>query len=503
MKGYTRIELIDPKTSRVVRKTESENMVTNACNKLLESNPYLYGGVKSNTRFGETLPPIVDHLFGGLLLFNKPLKEGVDDYRIPEGNKMIGNARVHFASTEAVPELGVYNAEESEFKIEGGVGTRKYVYDFSTSKANGTISAIALTNHIAGFIGCGNSSGKRDFRANAIDPGAQDLRGLINPNRKEIGMIDKLYLPPDVSLEYGLKPDKFLLANYKKNFIAATHIYSFYYTAQYLNVHLSSGKIPVYKYYFPFSSVNPISYCGDRLLTCYERLDITVPEEIKSLGANYVYHSLFTNDDGAYILMSKTQSVTPEGAFYLWFISADLTTSKAYTLKNTTKSNILTGGAQNGTQSIFAVYGEYIILNTYDIPRKVFKMKINEPTDVTEITLPEGGLKDFLFFLAYDGKNISGDDTSQYLALMLDLNENVARFINGSRMMNAYTQDYAICKCAHLNFRIGRENSMKNFSTLVPNVMMLSTINNLDEPVVKTADLAMKITYTLTAKMEP
>lgn len=128
---------------------EDTNLVTDAINAILNSN--ILGMLYNNTSFdGETgekwMLPIVNKLTGGILLYQEPLEERVDNLYAPFSNPLIGYASSDANNTTDV-RRGSRNLTESK-RIDGGY---KFVWDFATSQANGTISAIALTNRIAGI----------------------------------------------------------------------------------------------------------------------------------------------------------------------------------------------------------------------------------------------------------------------------------------------------------------------------------------------------------------
>ncbi len=148
LKGKSVIELTDVNTGKK-EVYEDTNLVTDAVNAILNSN--ILGMLYDNTSFdgqsGEKwMLPIVNKLTGGILLYQEPLEERVDNLYAPFSNPLIGYASSDANNTTDV-RRGSRNLTESK-RIDGGY---KFVWDFATSQANGTISAIALTNRIAGI----------------------------------------------------------------------------------------------------------------------------------------------------------------------------------------------------------------------------------------------------------------------------------------------------------------------------------------------------------------
>ena len=149
LKGKTVIELTDVHTGEK-EVYEDNNMVTEALTDIFNTN--ILGILYDNTSFdgqnGEKwMMPIIDKLTGGILLYQDPLEERVDNIYAPFSNPLIGYASSDANNTTDV-RRGSRNLTESKY-VDGGF---KYVWDFATSQANGTISAIALTNRIAGII---------------------------------------------------------------------------------------------------------------------------------------------------------------------------------------------------------------------------------------------------------------------------------------------------------------------------------------------------------------
>ena len=91
-------------------------------------------------------------LIGGILLYQNALEEDATKYYADDTNPIIGyaNGRNHGTGD---PKRGMRNLTESQALDDG----YKFVYDFSTSEANGKISAIALTTTLAGARGYGST----------------------------------------------------------------------------------------------------------------------------------------------------------------------------------------------------------------------------------------------------------------------------------------------------------------------------------------------------------
>lgn len=155
-KGKATIELTDVNTSKK-EVYEEENLVTNAVKDLFSLNPsgLMYQIESSTTGFKEELFPIANKCYGGILLFEDRLEEDPDKYIVPSSNNVIGFASDNVNTTD-YEKRGSANLAESK-ALENGY---KFVWDFSTSQANGKISSLALTHYKAGRFFYGNKYGR-------------------------------------------------------------------------------------------------------------------------------------------------------------------------------------------------------------------------------------------------------------------------------------------------------------------------------------------------------
>ena len=155
MKGTTIIELKDVKTGEVQR-TVDHNYFTNALKHYFKP-----GGELAHSPFGSAAGgDWTDSLLGGIMLFDDDIvTEGVtDDPDIiypPLGLNMTANG-VRGVQNNADPtEMGSYNEVESGWQADG---TLRMTWDWSTSFGNGTIKSVCLCPTFAAFEGIGNHS---------------------------------------------------------------------------------------------------------------------------------------------------------------------------------------------------------------------------------------------------------------------------------------------------------------------------------------------------------
>lgn len=124
-------------------------MVTNAIANL--ANPpsiVRYFSGASTPYMPGCLLPLLDTCFSSILLFQENLEENPNNF-IPNLSKQhnIGYAVNPYSGTN--PLRGTLNSAETK-DLENG---RRYVWDFGTDKANGTIRSIGMTNYHRGFHG--------------------------------------------------------------------------------------------------------------------------------------------------------------------------------------------------------------------------------------------------------------------------------------------------------------------------------------------------------------
>jgi len=145
--GHTTILLKNVKTGEVER-FEDDNMMTNAIQSYFTNCGFLnYPNLDKNT--------LVETLLGGVLLFDDEITESATQVRVPSGVKMVANCCVGQNSALEPTEMGIYSEEESGWQNDGSY---QQTYDWTTSRGNGTIACVCLTGKAHGYVGEGNST---------------------------------------------------------------------------------------------------------------------------------------------------------------------------------------------------------------------------------------------------------------------------------------------------------------------------------------------------------
>ena len=176
LKGTTRIELTNVKTGEK-EVIEKDNLVTNAVASILGENPFAWQLKSSyaSNQFAGNMLPLCPNLFGGILLYENSIPEEVNRLYAQPDNPLVGYSSNN-VNDKTDTMRGSMNLNESGV-LESNDGYR-YVFDFTTSQANGTISSVGLTSKWGGIAGYGS----------------MDFRNTQSPNiRYEHGAVDSLF----------------------------------------------------------------------------------------------------------------------------------------------------------------------------------------------------------------------------------------------------------------------------------------------------------------------
>lgn len=140
LKGHAKIELKNEKTGKL-DVIEHDNMITNALNKQLTLIPLLTNISNINSEYF----PLNTNGMGGIVLFQEVLSNDLINIPDEKDNPIIGYAS-NDTNSGTDTRRGSRNLTEST-KLDNGY---RFVWDFTTSQANGQISALGLTHEGAG-----------------------------------------------------------------------------------------------------------------------------------------------------------------------------------------------------------------------------------------------------------------------------------------------------------------------------------------------------------------
>ena len=460
MKGITEIELTDVRTGQIEKYTET-NLVTNAIADFFSHNiDGMLFTINGNTNdLNGNMLPLCPNGIGGVLLFSDTIEENPDKYYAPSANPCVGYASNDVNATTNIMR-GSMNLTETK-RLDKGY---RFVWDFTTSQANGTISCVALTHKWGGLAYMGDTyngtrfvwtmrsrNGESDGQARTayinaveIDPEHNFLWtiGLNNQNEiviqkvrasfTSIGLNDTMLGSNyEVLFEIKLNPTSFVMADPNRN----EGNYDFF-----------DGK-DGYWYGFWAGSNNSGSASIKKIKI--SKADYSFTEDTMIVNGTRIqaagYHARY--NDNPY---RNVQSVLQNG--FLYMVSYDRT--------------------------------------------KVYKINIENPADVKEIPLG--------FTTNYSCSNDYYNSGNLYIAnigdwvvgsdFLINTEDRVFRKANNAPW--TYTGSPLFQYGPYL-FSFGgydAKHTRQNLFLLTP---YLATINNLETSVIKTADKTMKITYTI------
>lgn len=479
LKGKTTFELTDVNTGEV-EVIEDSNMITNGLQDFLATYGYFGCDVLSNDKMGAS--SLWVNALGGLFLFDSRLEENVKNTFMPAGVKMVGNGSKDMSNSGVVTELGSYNTSESGLQSDGSV---KFVYDFSTQQANGTIACACLTSKIGGYIGMGNSNKKRIFNKD------YSFTTFISDDKyKRTSNID------------GSAQDihHFLYASYNDNAVYLSNPYNIKYDASHAEQHWSTTKkIQILKVKTGFTSVS----IKERLLLnqVSETYDIDIPQDILTYMGTNKYTALINSDiDGnVYVVFCKTSANNDNfrlnaGAF-CWIMKIDRERNVTH-FKFT--NNV-------GTELVFyrqwMVFNrEYLFAYTGTTPYKLYGIKYSDSTQIIDVNLTFNSR----YTLFNIDKNLIGmfgnsyGSYDYYAPLVYDVVNNELRYCNGKGGDSYELYIPFIDKKGVYIYVYYTSTISGSYFKVLKEPRYLATINNLSEPVVKTASKTMKVTYTIT-----
>lgn len=473
LKGKTTFELTDVNTGEV-EVIEDTNMITNGLQDFLATYGYFGCDVLGGTVGNSSLWV---NLLGGLFLFDSRLEENVNNILMPAGVKMVGNGSKDMSNSGVVTELGSYNTSESGLQSDGSV---KFVYDFSTQQANGTIACACLTSKIGGYIGMGNSNKKRIFNND------YSFTTFISD--------DKYNRTSNID---GSKNDEqhVLYASYNDNAIYLSNPYNIKYDASHADQHWSTTKkIQILKVKAGFTSIG----IKERLLLnqVSETYDIDIPQDILTyMGTRTDLVYINADTDGNVFVVFNTGRDTLNNGSFCWIMKIDRERNVThYKFTNNVGSPIYF------YRSTMVFNGEYLFVYTNNSPIKVYGIKYSDSTQIIDVNLTFNS-RYGLFNIDKNLIGMFGNSYSSgyYAPLVYDVVNNELRYCNGKGGDSSGLYiPFIDKKGVYIYVYRYSSSSYTNFFKILKDPRYLATINNLSEPVVKTASKTMKVTYTIT-----
>ena len=485
LKGTATIELTNADGSKETYK--HDNMITNAVQDLCMSQR---GEMATILKIVDNGDSYAQSLFGGLLLFDETLNSDTADYFLPTV-KCTG-----YASQDAYAGLdtcrGSFNASEGGLQADGSY---KFVWDFSTSQANGTIKSLALCPNMMGQIGLTNSrvtSQRRNFEMKRtsvapFDPAGKMLAsdvvidGYPASNMYIVGVID--------DIAYAVSIDN---TGYSGSGVSNT-----------LSIKNNGGILKLFRFKLGADS---IALSDKVCMASYiDTISVQLPQEFFSslsfstYGAYIAFN--YDKDNNKFIIFpcKRASNLAIHGTIkYCEIDVANNYATTVFTFTNNTTCIIPADGGV-GQYDIW-INKDYIVSvgKNEGTGYRVYATKRSDNTQVKEVQRDDGTAlsigssllipifwKDNILF-AERGVNSSNDKRF----VVIDLATGKMKDTNIQNITNCW------------NFDIGNQSVFGmtgNYLTYQPvvNPFILCTKNNLDSPVTKTASQTMKITYTL------
>ena len=429
--GHVRVETRSRWTGKVIDSQEKENLVTNAVAKI-----YKAARLEGKSMWG-WLTPIYAKALGGLLLFDNTLTESADNIKFPGVSKLVGFAGQDADTTHAM--AGSYNASESTV-LSNGFTT---VWDFLTSQANGTISALARTSYYFAKAGISGAENPSPFYTSNLGPytwgSPLQVLGYDATNKL-------IYLALSSQQTYNG-------VTYPTNKIYKTHCD--FETQPLLNMYLVSNPDK-------WTEVTTVSSSTD--------------------GTNNAYQ--FTYD--------------PYSDNFYYGVST--TTRKIYIISTSgTRSSITVPANISSYYALVATENYYWYIGSSST---IYQIKKSNPSDSNSVVPSFSPSR--IVALADDCVWIGGSNSSYQRALIyadltvlvVELSANITAYeiltptnsSNNGRPPMLLGDYFGVCHA----------NQSGTAAQPFPITSYLGTIANLDSPVTKTSSQTMKITYTLT-----
>lgn len=475
LKGTTKIELTNVKTGQK-EVIEKNNLVTNAVADILALNPF---SLLTDSRSGSTYPaamttqryPLCPNLFGGILLYGDSLEEDANRYYAPYSNPLIGYSSNNVNETTDV-RRGSMNLDESGV-LDDGSGYR-FVFDFATSQANGTISALGLTSKWGGL---GGYKSAEQYYASKKCLGGDSL-AYNGDVRALFGNIYRL--DPDTGIAYACQ----LIANNT----------------------ISVGKFQL--------NLHSMPLVGNRVSSKILEQSVISTEVFGTYGTNTRYAFLSDGEGNIWGFQhagnAKGNSsgdatinwikINPDDWSFeegTWTLPLQLNMF-GYILQSTTAGSEYSGGC------VYSIIKDgFLFCLSYDL-KSVYKIQLSNITNIKTLKRENGG--DMAGSWPGNGNwgssffcEIGNAIVSLYCTIENDVVYEATGQLNVSDYAWQASGHCTSLKAGPYVLALAHYGGANQYAQACVSLVTpyLATINNLPTPVEKTADKTMKITYIL------
>lgn len=511
IKGSATIELTNADGTKQIIK--HDNMITNAVADMFRS--YM-GDMPLIHKLNFYDYTYAGTIFGGLLLFNDRLNDDASDYAIPS-TKITGYASNTAYSGQDLSR-GSRNIAESGLQEDGSY---KLVWDFGTSQGNGTIQSIALCPIAMGKIGASDAPVISEYVSYRLGEEAYvygkyseakgaftDYYRLINAT---VDGVDPQYLNPVAIVGDIIYAVDSRNVDYN------------YYDEMACNLINNGGILKLYKFKFQFNSVSISATTGRAKYV--ETIDVQIPTEIVNLAYTNTSNNQcgvvgihFNKRDNKLIVFPYSLKTALAPNATLPYVEIDMIDNYKVTncsMTNTTNQSLSIYGKWfygYGSRCGLYISNDHILM--IGGTGADARMYVINRTDNAKVVKVKIGGEDFVPYnlnyknaLNFCPKIINNNtavvtfgvfnSTEPYDMYIIDLTTGVAKKCN--TVTNSYSGKVInILRPIMTDGAIVYDSDYHMSCTPKLNPFILTTKNNLDEPVVKTASQTMKITYTLT-----
>lgn len=491
IKGSATIELTNADGSKEVYK--HDNMITNAVNDLCVSQR---GDLATILKIVNSGDSYAKELFGGLLLFDETLNTDANDYFLPTV-KCTG-----YASQDAYAGLdtcrGSFNASEGGVQADGSY---KFVWDFATSQANGTIKSLALVPNEMGQIGLTSSRVANDAKSFSMK------RVVVDPFSARMIPNNSVYdgFPASGLYIVAIIDDIAYVASIDNiGFRGGS-------ASSDLVITNNGGILKLLRFKMGMSNISLSDRVG--VANYIDTINIQLPTEFMSTIVYSAYSPLIAMnyiEESKKIIVfpcCKVNNVAVGGT--LKYCEIDVLNNYAittYTFTNNTAGTISgeigSTGAQLNSYNFYPMKDYIFVASNISRTTRFYSVSRSNNTDVKEIKRRSGesmesGADRYFNPLFWGGAILIASIRSTgsgVFCCAIDMST------GEMRDMNISSDIYAMS--VYNNFDVGNHavfgttyEYMQFYHVFNP--FILCTKNNLDIPVTKTASQTMKITYTL------
>lgn len=475
--GKAIIDLHNIKTHRDERIVH-DNMLTNYLRDVANQVSLNVQGIPTE-QFGLTKPEV----FGGLMMFGSALSNDADDYSFPSPhiNRMIAHAN-NEAYSGADLTRGSYNSGQSSASDSGIT----QVWDFTQEQGNGTIASLGLCYTWAGLVGSGQ-------------PNLPETTAVGKYSSNWAKIITQSIDNPDAK-----RPSTVWCDTTNGKLVQA-----------YLT---SGGTLKVVRTLAPWSVYNPARSNIALNNAQYAQLAQSGAVEVKTFNLSSVLGSItgspsFVTSDGKLYLISGASNWAPATTRTLVCFDLVAETYTSQSVTNNTGKTIY-GFATNTLQGNLAIYDGYLYAQTTD--SKLVYIKLTDNSDCGVVKAPDGTSD--LAAATNTTLMVYGEMLclmAQYNMTYSSVSYNNVNYVIMPKAASLYINISGICsstgstpKGIQVGMFSGKaygaiHEQNANYNNIHPCLLpCLVTKNNLEAAVTKTADMTMRVTYTVTDQAE-